>query len=397
MLYLFLLLISTLFGLRVETPELLAPHQGSAFFPKASIDKSGNEFVVWQEFTKQGTHIFFSNRAPNNVWEPPICLSKGTFPQLQIDEIGHVFVIWQSSQGIAFCSRSIDGTWSPHEVIATPNMSCSLLKLVTNRRGDLAVMWKESGPIYSIFRPLNRSWTPPCLLTPEADTADLILDSSGHATAVWKDKQNTAKTADHQENWSEPKTLSDPGTQITEPQLVIDSEEQITALWITHLGCSSTIQASIRTNGIWSPPQILAAGLQKATKLTTSQNQKGNIVAAWMATCNQTGQVQAMMKDQVWGSPILLSSWGKQAQSPHAAIDESGFAIVTWLESDGKTHFTKMSTYTPSTKWSPPKWLTSGSHMISPQIVLSGKNILALWSQLNLGRYWIHTSQVFKE
>ena len=141
----------------------------AATAPQIAINSTGNAVAVWQQ-TGTPTKIWANRYVVGSGWstaeliEPDGDLSgPSARPQVAIDTNGNVEAVWEKNDGVRnniWANRYVPGPgWGNPELIETDNSGdASLPQVVLNSAGNTTAVWKQTdGTNYSIWANYRRS------------------------------------------------------------------------------------------------------------------------------------------------------------------------------------------------------------------------------------------------
>lgn len=169
------------------------------------------------------------------------------------------------------------------------------------------------------------AWSvPSAISTPLANASDprVVVDANNNATAIWiENGVITANSLPSGGAWGTPVALSNPLNVSSNPKLGIDGAGNVTALWIENTQVSSAV---LPAGGSWTAAAapVSSAGASTPCLVVDSS---GNAVAAWV----RNGFVESATRAAGSWSAVAVLSNGNSS-NPHVAISDSGTAIAVW-------------------------------------------------------------------
>ncbi|HEY8451366.1 MAG TPA: hypothetical protein VIL54_03935, partial [Natronosporangium sp.] len=183
----------------------------------------------------------------------------------------------------------------------------------------------------------------------DAGEARVAVDpASGDAVAVWlqpdgADVRVWASRLDRSTGaWSAPETIDDLGTgDSIAPQIAADGQGNFFAVWVRE----GTVWVARRTAaGGWQAPHPLDAGPGSGKSPAVAANDSGVAVVAWIEPLGADDSVWVSRfdpTDETWSLPdhaaagSAAGSPAEDASSPSVAlVDDSGDIFVVWLQPD---------------------------------------------------------------
>jgi hypothetical protein len=209
--------------------------------------------------------------------------------------------------------------------------------------GNVIAAWarrNENGAqvIEAAVRPAGGAWQASVRLSPEAESAEwpsLAIDPEGNAIVVWERFQGTDSEVEAAIRpagngvWEAPVQLSGEGAHASQPQVAVDPQGDVIAVWVRETGSGGdVIEGSVRPHGAlsWQAPVALSAEGYFAQAVHIALDAQGDAVAIWI----RNGIVETAERPAatgVWTAPLSLSSG---LGNPHVAMDSRGDAIAIW-------------------------------------------------------------------
>ncbi len=271
--------------------------------------------------------------------------------------------------------------------------------------GNAVAVWARfNGTNYiiqgSTFNSQTSSWSPSVDLSAAGQNADLpqlSINTSGKAIAVWSifngnnDVIQTAMTQTPTNTWSSAINLSKGEFNAQYPQVGVDNNGDGVAIWEKALSndpSSTFIEGALLKNNMWSSPVPVSQIGVSSVSPRLAVNPLGQAVAVWRSCSLSNGVIYGATFNQNsgWSSPIQLSENGLSASIPQVGIDGQGNAIAVWRRTNGVNFIIQASTLLNG-MWFPPINLSApGFDADQPQIAveLDGQAIAAWSLQLNV-------------
>jgi hypothetical protein len=243
------------------TPELLETEPDTIVNgPRIAINSTGNAIAVWQQYKDGaggGYNAWANLYDPGIGWGTPVLLETETgmvwAPQTGMDAEGNAIVTWTQSDGLFYNLLAVryevgTGWGLPERIEANPGDVDSFgHSLAIGPTGDAISIWSQSdGSEQRIwanrFEP-DTGWGNPSLVatSPEdtgANTINTDVDfaPNGEAVAVWSQSDAFYMSIWTSRSvigvyWDTPKLLEENEGHANNPQLSIDSEGNIIAVW----------------------------------------------------------------------------------------------------------------------------------------------------------------------
>lgn len=239
-------------------------------------------------------------------------------------------------------------------------------------------------------------WLPPTDISePGSNVTEphVALDSEGNATTVWSRWNGVDMVVEGSfrpagADWGPPENLSEPegGEEFTPgahdaqgAQVVVDRNGNWTVIWERYAWPLTIIESVSRApGGSWSEPVQIDAVPQGADpEPWLAVDSEGRNTAVW-----KDGEVIMSSFRQFpgeWEEPVPLSQGNSYV--PQAAMDARGDAIAVWMHDDG-THYVVESSYRPEQgEWGGATLVSQpGEEAGNPHVAIDGKgDALVIW------------------
>lgn len=255
-------------------------------------------------------------------------------------------------------TRPAGGAWSGPLALSSPDEDATAPRVAVDPAGNAAVVWTgfRGGGVQVVrvaTRPAGGAWSAPRALSDVEGSArapDVAVDGDGDLVAIWCEQtgpnRDVVRTASRPlgGEWSSPVDLSDAELGAAWPQVAVDPQGNATALWVLWNvpgRSEGIVQSRGRlANGAWDPEPVDvsgAAGLSDRPRLAIDA--QGGAVAVWQQRDRPeyNGYEQsvetARRSGGAWGAPETLSAAADFASAPTVAVDPAGNATALWLTS----------------------------------------------------------------
>jgi hypothetical protein len=311
-----------LFGDRwQEIPDSISSSGQDAVTPQIAVDTTGNTTVVWSRFDGRNFVIQASTRIFGENWqENPDTLSvtgeDALNPQITVDPFGNASAIWVRSDGthrrIQASTKPFGGSWqtSP-DTLSIEGYDASSPQIAGDSVGTVTAVWVQSDGantrILSSCKSFGSAWqiTPDTISQAGCNAIDphIAVDPSGNATAVWVQTDGSnfiiqAATKLYRSSWpSEATTISPTGGLVLNPQVAVDPDGNIIAVWSKSYGSNFIIQAASKLFGsTWQPiPTSISQAKQGAFSPKIAITTSGNGTAVWRCYNSMMSYVQSSL------------------------------------------------------------------------------------------------------
>lgn len=167
------------------------------------------------------------------------------------------------------------------------------------------------------------NWSVPVTISSEnlnSSDPQVVIDTLGNATAIWMENNSImASSRPINGSWNAPVTLS---TNSSSPKLSVDSSGNVTALWLTDGIVNSSI---LNFGGSWSMGLPVSNVLGGASSLSLSVDASGNAVAVWV----RGGFIESSTRTLgLWSIVSKISA--ANSDFPQVAISANGTVIAVW-------------------------------------------------------------------
>ncbi len=342
-------------------PRTLSDPAADAVIPDVAVDSHGNVTAVWGQAKNSEWTVQAVQRPAGGAWSAPVALSTPASivapPQLAVAGSNAV-VVWARYDGknLIVQASSLDtttGSWSAPASLSAPGRDAAAPRVAIDADGDAVVVWASislpGSTIQAAYRPRGGAWQPTVPLdAPTVQTAapDVVIDGKGRAVAAWAESAgsgsrvySSARGVDG--TWSNPVAISaaDATTSIT-PQLALEGNGDVTAVWSRSLGTATVIESATRNaaTGAWSRVGQLFPTGPDAIAPQIAVNKRGDGILVWTSSDPKSGlSVVASFRPagKPWGKPVVLVPSATGAPAPQPAIDAKGNAVVVWARTIG--------------------------------------------------------------
>ena len=194
------------------------------------------------------------------------------------------------------------------------------------------------------------TWSKPFTLSQTglfAAEPEIMVNENGTIIAVWSINNGTnfviqaSRSTDGGRTWTNPQDLSETiaGEDARNPRLAINDNDAAIVIWEKRVGANIRVQRSYSTNGgvSWSSPpvEISPPGDADSTKLVFNNN--GNAVAVWRLLSGgiyETEVSRSPDNGNNW-STTTLSPIGITTENPDVCLNNSDEAIAIWEQTVG--------------------------------------------------------------
>jgi hypothetical protein len=292
--------------------------------------------------------------------------------------------------------------WSPLEYVgqaAVPDPTGrGNPQICVDSHGNTTAVWCSGadniGVIQSSFKPLGGSWqtTPDSLSSEELNSfsPQIAVDGNGNVVAVWSAFDNglsivQASSKLFGEHWQPPITISQPGIDSSGALVVVDRNGNATAVWGSVINFTTVIQASSKSvGGTWQlSSHLLSQGGANVGVSSVAVDAHGNVTAVWAIT-GSPDLIQASTKPfgEDWQlTPDTLSQVEVALLSPKVAVDADGNATAVWPAFVGGSIVIQSSFRRVGENWQSPVTISQeGVESSEPSLGVDAYgNAMAVW------------------
>ena len=168
-------------------------------------------------------------------------------------------------------------------------------------------------------------------------------------------------------DWSSPLTISNPSNVASNVELAIDTNGNISAIWLEN---GLLLSASQPFGGTWTAATTLS--ISTVTNASIGVDGSGNATVVWL----EEGIVQtaSLPFGGAWSSTTAISQSG--ASSPAFSVDSTGNGVAIWARGG----FIESATQLVGGSWGLVNMLSSGGSEDLPQVAISANGtVVAVW------------------
>ena len=280
------------------------------------------------------------------------------------------------------------------------------LDLSAGSAGGVTAVWPNydgSQYIIQASRYSAGAWAAATTLSSSGDTGNkpqAVTDSSGVVTAVWA--RNVAGDANSYTiqasrysggSWSAPVNLYSPSSaQGQDPQVVVDANNVVTAMWVACSGSNCTVRASRYVSGSWTLAVDVSSTLDSWATPQMAVDADGVVTAVWVRTNNSPFYIQSSrFVNGNWTTPVSLSSEIWNTYDPEIVVDSSGVATAVWSRAGvvgGAQAFLLVASRYSGGSWSSATDVTTSGYALTPSAVVDSSNRVTVVFQGLPGYVW---------
>ena len=200
---------------------------------------------------------------------------------------------------------------------------------------------------------IGTGWGTPELIetgTGSAMLPQIAMSPNGNAMAVWKQFSSFSNSDTIMANrytagtgWSGAEMIASGSGNATDPQIAVDANGNVRAVWSQQDGAYSSIYSNSYRGGLWGTPVPIETGNNgNASRPQVAFDANGNALAVWAKSNGVVTHVWANRYDASifgggsWGTARLIETANTgNAEIPQLAVDPNGNAMAIWLKWDG--------------------------------------------------------------
>jgi hypothetical protein len=392
--FLLLLACSQLKGAVVWTapPTTLSTLGQNATEPHIVTDPAGNLVCAWIE---NGSVVAQTKLSGGN-WSQSVTLSGGGASSLSLvsDPTGKATATWLEGGLVKATSKALAGNWSAATTLSAAGSSSP--RIAVDPSGNLVVAWSRAGNIESKTKLAGQSWQPVAntIGSSSASSLQVTIGSQGTVAIVWRGTLNSmdvvyiSTKAIGLNIWSSPQAISNTSIDSDYPQVTIDGENTIFAIWYQYTTDGSLYQnlslqfSSLPDGGSWSTPLSLSSsGILSVDPLVSKIDcdNNGNLFVAWQTSCDGSNfDIFSTTRNSegLWASPICYELRNRFAYAFDADTDSSGHTLIASMRRDTASSLiiqtAQMGLNNANRKiWSLPKQVSTGTSNAYPSITVA--------------------------
>ncbi len=229
--------------------------------------------------------------------------------------------------------------------------------------------------------PATWNWAPTPLFVGNGTAPQVAAETNGAVTLIWLGLPGAAGLQSSRYSmggWSVPVAVTS-ASGVSQPQLVVDGNAIVTAVWQREAGSDSVIEASRYSNGAWSVPVLLSAGTGNAINPQLAVNASGSVMVLWQRLSGANAYLQSSRySNGLWSAPVAVSATDQYAQAPALATLANGDTLAVWQQFLANPNALNTEARIQSSRygsggWSVPGYLNAaGHHADQPRLATDG-------------------------
>jgi hypothetical protein len=280
--------------------------------------------------------------------------------------------------------------WLPPVDVSETGKRIGGPQVVLDSGGHATAVWSRwSGTetvIESSFRKAGQAWQKPVVVGP-GDSPQIAVDGDGDTTLVWERYAGTNRILIESayrpagEGWEEPIDIGEVKTMMApEPSVGVGVDGNATVTW----NDTTVIRSAYRpAGGSWQEPTAVSDPEFESYVPRLAVDADGNATAVWDQEGGSSGFYSAYRKaGSEWEAPILVSEPGESAGNASIALDVSGNIAVVWNGEDEGSRVIRAAFRPVGEEWQSPESVSApGNTFVSwPRVALDEDgNAIATW------------------
>ncbi|MEW5747539.1 MAG: hypothetical protein AB1793_01950 [Candidatus Thermoplasmatota archaeon] len=352
-----------------------------ADYPFIAADASGNAFAVWDQHDGYRNNVFANRYVAGAGWTGAASIdSVGTDncynPRVAFDASGNAIAVWQrytSSVSSVWASRYVPGEgWGAAELIEGQADEAGLAQVVVDGSGNATAVWSQFkdgyGHIWSNRYVAGDGWG----VEEEAEqyvesaySLDVAVDGAGCVVAVWCQVGVSAVNVSANryvpgEGWGTAVTIGGNATgDVSEPKVAVGPSGDATAVWYQYdLGDGLySIWSNRYTVGEgWGEAEILEDDdSYDASGVRVACDGAGNALAVWQQADAGIASIWSNLyvHGEGWGTAGTVEDSDDFATLPRVVFDGTGNGTALWEQWDGERRNICSGRYLAGEGWMP--------------------------------------------
>jgi len=346
------------------TPTTLSSAGRNATSPDVAVDGHGVVHAVWVETAANGHGVVeYARRSPGAGWTDPMPLSTDALdasgPSVATSFAGNLVVAWSSASSsevvpLVIRRRSPGGTWTPRLIVSAPGDNTGLARATVNNDGDLAVSWENLDPVTHKreavvrVRLSGKAWSSAHELgahTVNQMDPQVVIDSNGNVTAAWTSLIGPPRSETTQvwvaskpagRTWRGATKVSGTTVDDGQPALALRGGTTPWLAWRHTANGIVGIWLRHRTAAGWSPATRVSRTGEHSFNPTIDANARGHLLVAWTSLSPRL--LSRLLTPAGHWKPIAVAidPGGVTVSGPQLQIAGDGTAYAVWRSSGGR-------------------------------------------------------------
>lgn len=377
-----------------------------------AVDPSGDAVAAWSNFGSNEKVEASNTTTPGAGWSSPTELAENSYdmmleppePRVAIDSHGDGVAVWEIYENhkwyVQASQMPAGGAWQTPVQLAETN-DPGRPQVAFDAQGDALATWTTySGhdAIEVSELPSGGSWQTPTQISgsgEEAAGAQLAINAGGDAIVAWTTWNGSSNHVVAAElpaggTWQTPAQISNAGSEDVNPQVAIDEQGDVVAVWEHNNGGQQVVQAAqMPAGGAWqSTASQLSESGEPAYGPQLASNAQGDAVVVWErwdgnGYVDQAAQLPA---GGSWQTPVtFFSESDVDGVAPHVAINARGDEVAVWMRWNGSSEIAEASELVAGGTWQTPVELAPGlEESENPRVEMTANgDAVAVWTGYN--------------
>lgn len=397
-------------AVKIENDDL-----GGVSYISSVMDSVGNINVVWSQSDGVRTNFWANRYTVGSGWGvaekiETEDLGNATIARVVVDTNGNVMAVWTQDNGAtsnAWANRYSIATdsWGVAEKIESDAGFVITPQIIVDGAGNVTAVWRQDNlPFDNLwanrYDVVANAWGTAEKIETEnlgtAFSAVLNIDTGGNVTAIWPQNDGTrdnlwANRYTVGSGWgvAEKIEVEDLGNISFQKRLVVDNNNNVTAVWSQNNGARDNLWANRYTAGVgWGVAgKIETEDLGNTTLVNVLIDNSGNITPIWLQNDGLYNNLWAnrYSTGSGWGAAekIDTEDLGSMFFS-NQVLDSAGNITTVWSQSDGVINNFWTNRYTVGSGWGVAGKIETedlGDVKSGRLVIDSSDNITAVWSQ----------------
>lgn len=379
--------------------------------PTVAAGPNGSAIAVWYETSASSSPIWASRFSIDSGWGSAQAIQSNTSgraydPRVAMDSSGNAMAVWRQFSGFVYDiwanSYRVDAGWGTAELIEHDDAGSALgADVAFDGTGVATALWYQSdGFVDSIwsnrFTP-SMGWETAVPIETQNESAQnphVAADAMGNAVVVW-DQPNINST----HIWANryvvgvgwgTETLLEQNTanRASLPRVAVNSSGYAWAAWTQGDGSTSRIWVcQFAPSSGWGNATIIDAGTGSAASPAIGVDESGNALVTWMQFGISVTDIWAnrYVEGVGWGTAELIETQDSGfAYYPELAVDAPGSGVAVWQQSDGVRFSIWANRYNRDSGWETASLVEEvdlGDAQAARVAMDAGGNAVAVWEQ----------------
>jgi hypothetical protein len=322
--------------------------------------------------------------------------------QIGVDGSGNAIAVWTQSDGSVnntYANRYVAGSgWEGAVAIDSETGDTYSAQIAVDSSGNAMAVWRQddgsADNVYANRYVAGSGWEGAVAI--ESDAGDvyvpqIAVDDSGNAMAVWRQSDGTnynvyANRYEAGSGWEGAVAIESDTGNVYEPRIAVDGSGNAMAVWRQSDGTNYNVYANRYEAGSgWEGAVVIESDTGNVYDPQIAVDDSGDAMALWLQYDGSVNNVYANRYEagSGWEGAMAIESDTGTVSEPQIAVGGSGDAMAVWLQYDGSDHSTYANHYEAGSGWEGAVAIESDTGDANyAQIVVDGSgNAMAVWQQ----------------